>query len=1026
MVEFMKKLVAVFLVLFSLGFFLSAQAAKVKTSAGSSSAEASSELEIAGETETFSWEEVPKARKYGVDIERLNEKGKWVKFYSKEIRKTSIEVELPPGSYRIAISTFNILGKKTASDWTNFYVLDEGTPYIFDNYYSRPSDWKVPVLYIDYKGKELQSVPGYKNFITAEKGFDDNTFFIKGKHLSSPDLKFYLVPSDKELDGGKAYVPFYTDRKEVPLTVIKKDAVKGGVYVSYDKKSLYSGYYSLEARNGMEKDSLGILVLADRPLSIAPFNFEQDLRYKVNALNVKTSGDFTFAVTGKGFDSGTKFSLVPTDTAGIEYPYAVNRDRNIVTINLKDKKNISDDGTVQLDFTCNARDLKTGYYYIQADNGNKETAQALILAKVPLLMDSDIKIDKISTKYNKRTKKLDFTVKGENLEKANAITLVSEYSPDNGGNIKIPLKVSKSALQGAKFTSSLDPASVIVGDYMALIETASGVIREYFSIDKHFKARIISMNDAKAEKTFLQPEAGASEDIDFTSNIVEKVTFVDGEATVKASKPYLFPYIRFSGASSIAMLGEGGANIDFRFEQDIFNSGWFSFGTGLMFNRDAFKDNTYTLEDNRIHIESIVSPNLGLELNTRFHIPNQYFSPYLGASVGYNLINPTTNLSFNNLFSKISSEGFTKASDLYVSAYAGINLVGVMDFRYNFEFHNLNGLEDTGYIRNTVAFGIRMPVRSSVYTRTVVSQGAVITKGGEVRGTDYDNLSRITFFEFDEGVTEVSGFEGYNVVKKLSFPVTLESINDKAFKNCSNLESVSILGNKLTSIGEEAFAGDIYVASISIPASVTYIGKDAFAGWTDGQTINLMWNPGDQVQRDLTGLQNTKAKILYLNRSPAEGYSYKNNFENERNWLSYNDISYTGSTVMYKNAYHSAIHLKGFAHTTDEADFVRLKNKKLPESLNNNSKIKFKVYGDGNKYMFYVKTVSGGYFAGEFNTKKNGFSDVSIQLKSLEKRNNSKEKKYDGSEIEFAQIVPVGQEGKDLGCSVYFFDFEVE
>ena len=135
----MKKLVAVFLVLISLGFSLAAQTTEVRSSSGSSEV---------GQSETFSWEEVPKARKYGVDIERLNEKGKWVKFYSKEIRKTSIDVQLPPGNYRISISTFNILGKKTASDWTNFYVLDESIPYLFDNYFSRPSEWKVPVLLV--------------------------------------------------------------------------------------------------------------------------------------------------------------------------------------------------------------------------------------------------------------------------------------------------------------------------------------------------------------------------------------------------------------------------------------------------------------------------------------------------------------------------------------------------------------------------------------------------------------------------------------------------------------------------------------------------------------------------------------------------------------------------------------------------------------------------------------------------------------------------------------------------------------
>ncbi|MBO4859560.1 MAG: leucine-rich repeat domain-containing protein [Treponema sp.] len=1013
----MKKLVAVFLVLFSLGLSLAAQTTGVTSSSGSS--------EI-GQIETFSWEEVPKARKYGVDIERLNEKGKWVKFYSKEIRKTSIEVELPPGSYRIAISTFNILGKKTASDWTNFYVLDEGTPYLFDNYYKKPSDWKVPVLYIDYKGKDLQSVPGSKNFITAEKGFDDNTFFIKGKHLSSPDLKFYLVPSDKALDGGKEYIPFYTDRKEVPLTVVKKDAVKGGVYVSYDKKLLYSGYYSLEARNGMSKDSLGILVLADRPLSIAPFNFEQDLRYKVNALNADGSSEIRFAVIGKGFDSNTKFSLVPTDTAGIDYPYAINKDRSIVAINLKDKVSVNEDGTVRLEFTCSARDIKTGYYYIQADNDNKETAHALILIKMPLLKESDVIINKIATKYNKRSKKLDFTVKGENLDKAKAITLVSEYSLENGGNVKIPLKISKSAIPGTKFVTALDPGSVIFGDYMVLIETASGVVREFFTIDKHFKARIISMNDIKADKKFLMPEGDGTEEIDFTSDAPAKVTFVDGETTVTAKKPSLFPYIRFSAASTKTAVNEHGLDFDLRFEQDIFNNGWVGLGLGVKSNRCGFFDSTYTVDGSTVHIEEQILPDFGIELHTKFLISKDMFCPYLGGAVGYNLVNPATGLEFSNLFSKIGDDGFINAGDFYAIGYIGVTLIEILDFRFNFEFHNLLKDSEFNYMRSNFALGVRMPIRRSVYTRKVVTQGAVVTKNGEVRGEDYNNLSKLTFLEFDEGVTEVSGFEGYNAIQKLSFPSTLETIGDRAFKNCSNLESVRIFGNGLTYIGDEAFAGDTSTLAISIPASVTYIGKDAFAGWTDGQVITLMWNADDKVKRDLTGLKDTGATILYLDGTPAEGFAYKTSFEDEKNWKSFSGISYTRGTMSYKEAYHTAIHLKGFVHDTDEAEAAKLTNSKLAEAIKDKSKVKFKVYGDGNKYMFYVKTSGDGYFATEFNTKDKGFTEVTIPLKSLTKREYSKQKKYDGSDIVFAQVIPVGKEGRVPACTAYFFDFEVE
>ena len=1011
----MKKLAAVFLVLFSLGSFLFAQKAELKTS---------SATKEVGEVETFSWEEVPKARKYGVNIEVLNEKGKWVKFFSKDTRKTSMDVELPPGSYRISISTYNILGKKTAADWTTFYVLDENTPYLFDNYYNKSSEWKVPVLYIDYKNKDLKSISGSRNFITAEKGFDENTFFIKGKNIFSPNVSFYLVPSDRALEGGKEYNPFFTARKEVKLEVVQSDPAKNGVYVSYNKNALYSGYYFLEARNSMAKDSVGILVLADRPLSITPFGFEQDLRYKVNVLNIENKNELSFSVKGKGFDSNTKFSLIPTE-AGIDYPYAVEENRSSIPINIKEKTNLDDEGTVRLEFTCNSKDIKTGYYYIQAENVDKETAHALILAKVPMVNNSEIEIDRISTKINKRTKKLDFTVKTETLNNASSITLVSEYSPDIGGNVKIPLKLSKSASRNAKFVASFDPGSFIFGDYVMLIETAAGISKEYFTIDKHFKTKQISMNDAKADSKFLRPEDGSTESIDSGSDIVEKVTFRDAEVTVSAKKPYLFPYIRVSGASTSEMLGYGGANIDFRFEADVFNNGWFAISPGVKFNRDSYIESVSRIVGSQVYVEESRKKEFGAELHAKFIIPGLYLSPYIGGGAGYNFINPETGLSFGDLSSSISKQGFFNASDFYAVTYFGLTLIQIMDFRFNFEFHNL--LSDSeSYLRSTFALGVRMPIRSSIYTRTVLTQGAIITKGGEVNASKYDNLTRVTELEFDEGVTEVNGFAGYNVLETLSLPSTIETIGNEAFKNCTNLKRIVVLGNNLKTIGDGAFAGDTYLGSITIPNSVTYIGKDAFAGWTSGQTIYLMWDPNDIEGRDLTGLKDTGAMVLYKNGMPAADFKYKNAFENYSNWEDYNNISYTRYSIAHKNLLYSSIHIKGFAKEADEKDVSQMKNRRLANDLNGNSKIKFKVFGDGNKYMLYIRTADNEYFAKEFNTKKEDTTEVSIQLKTLEGRPYSKQRKYEGSEIVFAQIIPVVPAGKEPGCNAFFFDFEVE
>lgn len=54
------------------------------------------------------------------------------------------------------------------------------------------------------------------------------------------------------------------------------------------------------------------------------------------------------------------------------------------------------------------------------------------------------------------------------------------------------------------------------------------------------------------------------------------------------------------------------------------------------------------------------------------------------------------------------------------------------------------------------------------------------------------------------------------------------SIEDNAFKDCSNLTSVDI-PNSVESIGNSAFSGCYSLTSITIPNSVTNIGDNAFS-----------------------------------------------------------------------------------------------------------------------------------------------------------------------------------------------------
>ena len=64
-------------------------------------------------------------------------------------------------------------------------------------------------------------------------------------------------------------------------------------------------------------------------------------------------------------------------------------------------------------------------------------------------------------------------------------------------------------------------------------------------------------------------------------------------------------------------------------------------------------------------------------------------------------------------------------------------------------------------------------------------------------------------------------------VKEYIIGNSVTSIGEEAFLGCSGLTSV-IIGNSVTSIGKEAFQGRSKLTSVNIPNSVTSIGYDAF------------------------------------------------------------------------------------------------------------------------------------------------------------------------------------------------------
>ena len=115
------------------------------------------------------------------------------------------------------------------------------------------------------------------------------------------------------------------------------------------------------------------------------------------------------------------------------------------------------------------------------------------------------------------------------------------------------------------------------------------------------------------------------------------------------------------------------------------------------------------------------------------------------------------------------------------------------------------------------------------FTYTV--DGTVITITGYV-GTSPDMIIPSIYNGMNIEVIDDSAFSGNTIVKTVTIPNTITHINTSAFKDMTNLETVTIEeGSQLEVIGTSAFMGDTKLTSINIEdaPNLTTIGTRAFS-----------------------------------------------------------------------------------------------------------------------------------------------------------------------------------------------------
>ena len=987
----MKKTFLCVFLLFSLFAALAAQS--------SDSYESDSVNEDINEQyETFSWSPVPKAKQYGVTIEKWDEAQEiWTDFKEVKTNESTLEVLFTPGLYRVSICVYNFIGRKSApSDWVQFKILEENVPYLNDKLLTKNEYWKVPVLKLNNSGTQTLDSDDALDFITPEKDFGQNTMLVKGRNIFSPKTEFYLIP--KEEGGEQAFVNWSDDnRKEQKLNILYRNSKEYSVVVSYDPSILKPGYYSLEVRNqGSYIDDIDILVVDNSSFQIFPDKgFEIDSHYSVNSILLGNTSTCEISIDGKGLNSSMEFYLEPA-TGPYAYPFESQMPRSLSSLQIEsnDKKG---DSTGEVTLLCNTSELRTGYYNLVAKDWDGTTSKFLCLIKNPFATDYTKSIKKLKSKFNKKTEYVDFSIQDARFSEYKTYTLVSEYNPDIDSNNKVPLNLEDN---GKKLIAKLSPSQLTFGKYALMIEDEYSSDVVYCTIDNTLKISATKLSDEAIEKAFFRTPKKDSE-VTLDTDDTGSIQFSDSKIEMTKRMPPLFSNVRLD----LSLLEDNGKIIDA--EIDLLNFKYVSLALGY--------ENT--------NISNAVSHGMFSVL--RFAFDNQYFAPYLGAGIGINLLPPVDGIeSFDDAI-----DMFKNKNQYYGTAQLGAKILTIFDVRYNLIYNNIFGVSP--YFTETISFGTTFPIRNYKFKRKVITQTAQISKPGVMNVTNFieadAKVDSVTILQS----SSIGGFEGFTNLEKVNIDTTVQIIDENAFRGCENLYSVSFEerfdreGKPLT-IKTNAFAGDNLIDTLYLPYRTSVVQSGAFANWTNGQNIILCWNADDTTQRDLTGLKNCAASVHYENGDLFNA-TFKTPLEDERNWVPLNNLEIENVSILQDDKYTLGIRLRGLGNKWYKTELDTWINQESPadviDFLKSGDALSFMAQGNGNKFDVILTTQDGGYFYYRFDTEAEELVRVEIPFKKFKKYAYSSQKKLDVNNIKMFCIMPMCKgEWNEVSC----FDFEVK